>query len=178
MYVQGESPKTCAASLVEGLSTPRSPVELMAMKILAKISCTAACILLSACANHPLDCSLDFVPHDDCLPGTAGYESAQKRADLAATHLQLQKEQDDGTCQSYGLKFGTNEYAQCREKLLTLRVQQSIANQGNAAADRQAAIGYLATHQVQQRPIQPYVMPTTPTINCTTFGNTTNCQEH
>lgn len=173
MYVQGESLKTYAASLVDGLSTPRSPVEWMALNNLVKISCVVLCILLNACANHPLDCAIDFVPHDDCLPGTAGYESAQKRTDLAATNLQLQHDQDDKTCQSYGLKFGTNEYAQCREQLLTLRVQQSIAAQGNAAAANRAALGYLST--TQAKPTQPYVMPTNPTINCYTSGPNTTC---
>jgi hypothetical protein len=44
--------------------------------------------------------------HEDCLPGTAGYDNPDKFAD-----------QDDKACQSYGLKAGTSEYADCRVKL-------------------------------------------------------------
>lgn len=60
---------------------------------------------LSGCANHPVDCAVGF-HHEDCLPGTAGYDNPDKFAD-----------QDDKACQSYGLKAGTSEYADCRVKL-------------------------------------------------------------
>ena len=79
------------------------------------------CLLLCSCSHHPVDCALDFVPHDDCLPGTAGYESAQKRNELAATTVQIREGNDDASCKSFGLKFGTDEYAECREKLLAIR---------------------------------------------------------
>jgi hypothetical protein len=63
------------------------------------------CSSLAGCANHPIDCAVGFV-HADCLPGTAGYADPDK---FAAT--------DDKACQSYGLKTGTQEYADCRIKL-------------------------------------------------------------
>jgi hypothetical protein len=43
--------------------------------------------------------------HDDCLPGTAGYRMP-----------------DDEACGSYGLTFGTPEFAQC--------MMQKDANRG------------------------------------------------
>lgn len=64
-----------------------------------------AAIVLSGCANHPLDCAVGF-HHGDCLPGTAGYDNPDK---FAAA--------DDRQCQSYGLKPGTSDYANCRIKL-------------------------------------------------------------
>jgi len=64
-----------------------------------------ASIILAGCANHPIDCAVGF-HHADCLPGTAGYDDPDK---FAAT--------DDNACQSYGLKPGTTEYADCRIKL-------------------------------------------------------------
>ena len=46
------------------------------------------------------------IHHSDCLPDTAGYDDPNKFADA-----------DDKLCQSYGLKFGTSEYADCRVRL-------------------------------------------------------------
>lgn len=62
-------------------------------------------LLLSGCANHPIDCATGFY-HADCLPGTAGYVDPAKFADV-----------DDRQCRSYGLTSGTAEYADCRVKL-------------------------------------------------------------
>jgi hypothetical protein len=137
-----------------------------------------ACLLLSACEHHPLDCALDFVPHDDCLPGTAGYENAQKRAQLAATTSQIQQGNDDATCKSYGLKFGTDSYATCRQNLLSLRLNQDIAEQNNQAMARQNALNYLAAQKANQP--KPYVIQNNPTVttNCTALGNSINCQSH
>ena len=61
--------------------------------------------LLSGCANHPIDCAVGF-HHGDCLPGTAGYDDPNK---FAAA--------DDKQCQSYGLKPGSQPYADCRIQL-------------------------------------------------------------
>jgi hypothetical protein len=69
------------------------------------IRCAALSMFLSGCANHPMDCAIGF-HHGDCLPGTAGYDDPDKFA-----------AQDDKACQSYGLKTGTPEYADCRIKL-------------------------------------------------------------
>jgi hypothetical protein len=76
---------------------------------------------------------------------------------------------DDETCRSYGLTFGTPEYAQCR---------QNIANQRSANA--RAALGLLllqqqnqpATYIPQPQPQAPVRMTTT----CNTVGNATYCQ--
>jgi hypothetical protein len=66
------------------------------------LACLAA---LAGCANHPIDCAVGFY-HSDCLPGTAGYDDPVRFATV-----------DDRQCQSYGLAFGTNEYAMCRQRL-------------------------------------------------------------
>jgi hypothetical protein len=110
--------------------------------------------LLAGCANHPVDCAVGF-SHGDCLPGTAGYRANVSR-DSA----------DDNTCRAYGLKFGSTEYAQCR---------QNIANQ-RSAESRIALSAYLASRNQPAPP--PYVMPTvTPrTTNCSRMGTQINCQ--
>jgi hypothetical protein len=66
-------------------------------------------LTLAGCANQPLDCAIGF-HHSDCKPGTRGYDDPTKFAVV-----------DDRTCQSYGLKVGTADYAQCRIKLNTAR---------------------------------------------------------
>jgi len=72
-----------------------------------KIIAICAVLGLAGCANHPLDCAVGF-HHADCLPGTAGYADPNRFA-----------EADDKQCQSYGLKPGTSDYANCRIKLST-----------------------------------------------------------
>jgi hypothetical protein len=62
-------------------------------------------LMLTGCANHPIDCAVGFY-HRDCLPGTAGYDDPAKFA-----------EADDKQCKSYGLEFGTQPYATCRMEL-------------------------------------------------------------
>jgi len=69
----------------------------------------ALIVLLAGCANHPVDCAIGF-HHDDCLPGTAGYDDPKKFEKV-----------DDEQCRSYGLVFGTPEYADCRVKLESAR---------------------------------------------------------
>lgn len=70
-----------------------------------RVAAAIACALLGACANHPIDCAVGF-HHADCIPGSAGYDSPDRFSDA-----------DDKQCQSYGLKPGTTEYADCRIKL-------------------------------------------------------------
>lgn len=134
------------------------------------------CILLSACAHHPMDCLTDFVPHDDCEPGTAGYDSMMKRANQAALTAQVQQSNDDTMCKSYGLQFGTDGYASCRQNLLSMRVNQNIAVQNNQVQVQQNALNYLASQKANQP--KPYMMPVNPTVttNCTALGNNINCQ--
>jgi len=62
-------------------------------------------VFLVGCANHPIDCGLG-IHHSDCLPDTAGYDDPNKFADA-----------DDKQCKSYGLVFGTAQYADCRVRL-------------------------------------------------------------
>jgi hypothetical protein len=118
------------------------------------IATLALPILLSGCANHPVDCAVGF-SHSDCLPGSAGYRAIVSRDNA-----------EDGTCRTYGLKFGSAEYAQCR---------QNIANQ-RSAESRAALSAYLANRN-QPAP-QPYMMLTvTPrTTNCSKIGTQVDCQ--
>jgi hypothetical protein len=75
------------------------------MRLFGLVPVLVSLTLLSACANHPVDCAVGF-HHADCLPGTAGYDSPDKFSVV-----------DDKQCQSYGLKPGTDAYANCRIKL-------------------------------------------------------------
>lgn len=67
-----------------------------------RIVITGLALVVAGCAHHPVDCAVGFY-HADCLPGTAGYSDP---ADFSAV--------DDKNCRSYGLAFGTSEYAACR----------------------------------------------------------------
>lgn len=82
-------------------------------------------IFLVGCKNHPVDCAIGF-HHDDCLPGTAGYIEPPRYVD------------GDATCKSYGLKFGTAAYAQCRVGVMQVvqTQQQTQAIQAEGAANR------------------------------------------
>jgi hypothetical protein len=59
--------------------------------------------------------------------------------------------EDDATCKSYGLAFGTTAYAECRE---------------NAATQRNAADIAMMQH-LNQEPVK---------TKCTSDGNNTNCE--
>jgi hypothetical protein len=115
------------------------------MKPVLSVVRLGAFLALAGCANHPLDCAMGFY-HSDCLPGTVAYDT-----------VHAQTENDDAICKSYGLQFGTPEYAQCR---------QNAANQ-RSANQRAAAAAYMATRP-QAAPMVPYQMPTNKTTNCTT----------
>lgn len=45
------------------------------MRAIVFLLAISALVLLEGCDHHPLDCAINFVPHDDCLPGTAGYRA-------------------------------------------------------------------------------------------------------
>lgn len=75
------------------------------MMIVRKMALLCWFLALSGCANHPVDCAVGF-HHADCLPGTPGYDDPDRFA-----------VQDDKSCQGYGLKVGTADYASCRVQL-------------------------------------------------------------
>jgi hypothetical protein len=88
----------------------------------------AACARRASFAGHPLDCGLGFA-HRDCAAGTPGYRAANAAREAAAARDSA----DAARCQSYGLKFGTAEYAQCRmnidnERAATVRAGISAPN--------------------------------------------------
>ncbi len=99
-----------------------------------------AAMALSGCANHPVDCAIGF-SHADCLPGTAGYVDP-KKFDVA----------DDERCRSFGLNFGTAEYAQCR---------MNIDNQRTST--RNAILSSF---------------PTPTTTTCQSTGSITTCRQN
>ena len=84
-------------------------------------------LILCGCKNHPVDCAVGF-HHDDCLPGTAGY---------IAPPVYLN---GDAECKSYGLKFGTPAYAQCRIGVMqvnqTQQQNQIIRAEGEATRNQ------------------------------------------
>jgi hypothetical protein len=115
-------------------------------------------LLLSGCANHPIDCAVGFA-WPDCLPGTAGYRQ------VAST-----KESDHTRCVNYGFIEGTPDFARCIQTIDMGRTQNN-----------QAALQALIAANAANRPAAPapYYVPTNPTVNCTSnrVGNTvnTNC---
>lgn len=78
---------------------------------------------------------------------------------------------DDTTCQSYGLKFGTPEYAQCRQNVVAQRDARNIAAQQANAVAWQQAIQY---GNSQTQLMQQMVRPPTP-VQATAPNNTLNC---
>jgi len=72
-------------------------------------------LLVTGCANHPVDCALGFV-HADCLPGTMGYDrlvqgapvwtppvyTAQPPAPPPQQVQQQPYQPTNITCQTYG----------------------------------------------------------------------------
>lgn len=150
-----------------------------------KILLVSITLFLCACAHHPLDCATNFVPHDDCLPGTAGYESSQKRsqytAELAMKMIQEKQQTDDEVCRSYGLKFGTHDYAECREHREALKSQEAISqetNQQNANIARQNEQATVAM-QLLSKTNQPITLPSlsqSRAVNCVNNGLYTNCR--
>ena len=72
---------------------------------ISRVLLVCVCVALIGCANHPIDCAFG-IHHSDCLPDPGGYDDPNKFADT-----------DDKLCQSYGLQFGTLQYADCRVRL-------------------------------------------------------------
>jgi hypothetical protein len=121
--------------------------------LLNRVGAASMAFVLSGCANHPLDCSLG-ISHPDCLPGTRGYETVAN-----------QQYASDAQCRSYGLRYGTPEYAQCR------------LNVDNQQAQRETvATGVLLANRPQTNPVvvPPVRQPIQTT--CVTNGQQTNCQ--
>lgn len=78
---------------------------------------------------------------------------------------------DNAACESYGLKFGTLGFAQCRQNIDMQR-----------AANQRMALGMLMRQRLFQQQVQlpqsAYMMPMTPApriTNCTSLGTYTNC---
>jgi hypothetical protein len=93
--------------------------------------------------------------------------------DLTASQERATAERaDDAGCLSYGLKYGSPEYAQCRLS----KDQQRQAKQ--AAVLRQV----IRNNQETANQLQPAPVPTVrPSVNCTTIGmgggiSSTSCQ--
>lgn len=72
-----------------------------------KLLVCVAGLFLTGCVHHPVDCAIG-VPWGDCLPGTAGYSNGGGDHSVQNT---------DAQCRSYGLVFGTADYAKCRSDL-------------------------------------------------------------
>jgi hypothetical protein len=75
---------------------------------------TAAILVLTGCANHPLDCAIGLIAWDDCLPGTKGYEVRQQSLRNLSAARAEKTATDDAICQSYGAKPGSDAYVSCR----------------------------------------------------------------
>lgn len=107
-------------------------------------------LMLSGCANHPVDCAVGFA-WGDCKPGTAGYANMQREKNATETALKDLGKQDDHLCRSWGAKAGTPEYVQCRQSL--------YSNAANSDAARRQAMAAIFV----AKPTQPSRGP----VNCT-----------
>jgi hypothetical protein len=87
--------------------------------------------------------------------GLGSCVSAQERQQKIAA-------EDDAKCKSYGLQYGTSQYAECR-----MRIDQQRA--ANGAAAYAAFLGYMAETQRQQQPT---------TTSCNAIGSTINCRSY
>ena len=67
---------------------------------------------------------------------------------------------DDDKCKSFGLQFGTPQYADCRVKMTQIHASEEMA-------ENQAAAAYVSSLQRRQT-----------TTNCTQIGNTVNCNSY
>jgi hypothetical protein len=62
--------------------------------------------------HHPLDCAVGF-PHEDCLPGTAGYENGQGKQVARARAGEEQAKQVVQACNNMGYPMGTDGFLKC-----------------------------------------------------------------
>jgi hypothetical protein len=76
-----------------------------------------ASVGLAECSVHSVDCVLG-TPHSDCAPDTAGHRAALEELRTK----QMTESIDDARCQSYGLRYGSPSYSQCRANLDKQRV--------------------------------------------------------
>lgn len=140
-------------------------------------------LLMSGCANHPLDCATGLIAWGDCLPGTKGYAIRQESLnDLAAAEGQ-KANSDDAECQSFGAQPGTDTYVSCR---IQLKKIASDYQAESAAQKQRAAQAFfmsmqqqnLQSQQTQQtlQNLQQQQPAIQPQINCTStkFGQTVN----
>jgi hypothetical protein len=145
-------------------------------------------LLMSGCANHPLDCATGLIAWDDCLPGTKGYAIRQESLKNLAAAEGQKANSDDAECQSFGAQPGTDTYVNCRIQLKNIASDQQTES---AAQKQRAAQAFIMNMQQQQnlqnqqtqqtlqylQQQQPAIQPQ---INCTStkFGQTVNTNCH
>lgn len=137
-----------------------------------------AFLMLSGCANHPLDCATGLVAWDDCLPGTRGYEIRQESLKRLAISQQGQATTDDQQCRSYGAIPGSDAYVNCRVLLSTSKVQADAQIKYQQKTLLYEQLKNTSQNQKTVSPALPQV-PIQKSISCTAnqIGNTTytNC---
>lgn len=139
-----------------------------------------AALMLTGCANHPLDCATGLIAWDDCLPGTKGYAIRQESLKNLAVAEGHQASNDDAECQSFGAQPGTDPYINCR-----IQLRKIAADQQTQSADQKqrAAQAFFLNLQNQQQkayvmPVQqPVALPKQTHCTSTAYGQTvdTNC---
>lgn len=139
-------------------------------------------LLLSGCANHPLDCATGLVAWDDCLPGTKGYTIRQESLKNVAAAEGHQATSDDAECQSFGAQPGTDSYVNCRIQLKKIASDRQLQSADQKQRATQALFLNLQNQQNQQQkmnavPLQPVVLPKQTHCTSTTYGQIvdTNC---
>ncbi|MCL5229713.1 hypothetical protein [Pseudomonas nunensis] len=145
-------------------------------------------LLMSGCANHPLDCATGLIAWDDCLPGTKGYVIRQESLKNLAAAEGQKANSDDAECQSFGAQPGTDTYVNCRIQLKKIASDQQTES---AAQKQRAAQAFIMNMQQQQnlqnqqtqqtlQNLQQQKPAIQPQINCTStkFGQTVNTSCH
>ncbi len=120
-------------------------------------------VLVSGCANHPLDCATGLIAWADCKPGTFGHRQRQ-----------AQIERDLAACRRFGFAEGTDAFARC---LLTLEQQYQHSQDAMLRAILTSGMLRPAPIPVPNSPASP---PLTPSVSCISdqLGGTvyTNCR--
>lgn len=114
-------------------------------------------LLMSECANHPLDCATGLIAWDDCVPGTVGYAIRQEGLKSLAVAGGQKASSDDVECQSSGALPGTDAYVNCRIQLKRMATDQQA--QGADLKQRAAQVFFLGLQNQQSQQQKPYVMP-------------------
>ncbi|MBG1233490.1 hypothetical protein [Aestuariivirga litoralis] len=150
--------------------------------MLRSILMLIALLCLNGCAHHPVDCAMCGslgALHDDCLPGTAGYQERDNRErpinDLIA--LEAASVQERVQSGQISKAQGELEIAEYKHQLSEEWAQREASNRASAAA------ALMAINNAQRRPPPPatYQIPAPAkplTTDCQHYLNQNHCTSY